>query len=385
MKKRIWAMVLSLILLLCGCAAADEEEVWMYAVSAGKADAILLSAGDSVCLIDAGYARSRGKILTAMERMGVTRLDAVFVTHTDDDHVEGLTWLAQSDLEIGAWYASAMYTDIKKEEKHPAVQAAKLRGAQVQWLKAGDCVPLGNASLDVLAPIALSTDKDNDNSLVMMLRSASGDMLLTGDIEFPGEQTLLESGASLKCDVLKVANHADDDTASEAFVRAASPQVAVISTSSAEKPETPDPRVVSLLQSAGAQIAVTQDCTGGVLLRLNDHAVAVEWVNLPEPTSAVIVEDVVPGDDVVTLYNPGAQAQPLTDWYLYSDRGGELFVFPEGTVLAAGQRLTIGTNSTSEPFDLLWNDKKVIHKSKTDQITLYDACGMAVSSLSNGF
>jgi hypothetical protein len=62
-----------------------------------------------------------------------------------------------------------------------------------------------------------------------------------------------------------------------------------------------------------------------------------------------------------------------------------MFVLPEGTVIEAGQRLVIGTNSTEESFDVLWDDKKVIHKSKTDVIALYAPNGMAVSSLSNGY
>lgn len=384
MKRRIAALLLAIGLTLCGC-TSNAEEVWMYAVSAGKADAILLGVDDAVCLIDTGYARSRGKILAAMERMGVERLDAVFVTHTDSDHVEGLDWLAQSDIEIGAWYASAMYTGIKKEEKHPAVKAAKTRGEEVQWLQAGDSVSLGDAILNVLSPIALSTDKDNDNSLVLMLQSTEGNILLMGDAELPAEQMLLESGVSLKCDVLKVANHADDDTTGAAFVLAASPQAAVISTSSEEKPETPDPRAVALLESVGAQVAVTQDCTGGVLVRLTNRVASVEFIDLPEPIETVVVKDVLAEDDLITLYNSGAEAQSLNGWYLYSDRGGELFVFPEETVIGAGQYLTIGSNSTEQSVDLRWNDKKVVHKSKTDVIALYDENGMLVSSHSNGF
>ena len=385
MRQKLLALMLALSLMMSGCAAGAESDVWMYAISAGKADAILLGAGGAVCLIDAGYGRSRGKILAAMDRMGVNRLDAVFVTHTDDDHTEGLDWLARSEIEIGSWYASAMYTGIKKVEKHPAVQAAALRGQQVRWLQAGDSVPLGSAVLDVLAPIEPATDKDDNNSLVMMLRSGNGSILLTGDIEFPAEQTLLASGASLKCDVLKVANHADNDTTGDAFVRATAPQVAVISTSSEEKPETPDPRAIALLESVGAQVAVTQDCTGGVLVRLSEGAADVEYVDLPQPDSAVTIEDVVAGEDIVTLFNGSAEAATLDGWYLYSDRGGELFVLPENTVLEPGQRLVIGTNSTEESIDLRWDDKKVVHASKTDVITLYDANGMVVSSMSNGF
>lgn len=384
-KTILWALILAMLMTLTGCAASGEtDDVWMYAVSVGKADAILLGVGDSACLIDAGYARSRGKILSAMEMMGVDRLEAVFVTHTDDDHTDGLEWLAESGVEIGAWYASAMYTGVKKEEKHPAVKAAKLDGQNVRWLQAGDSVPLGSAVLDVLGPSVLNTDKDDNNSLVMMLRSAQGNILLAGDMEFEQESVLLASGADINCDVLKVGNHADNDTGSEAFIRAASPSVAVISTDSYEKPETPDPRLVNYLRNTGAQVSVTQEATGGILVRLSGGAPTVELINLPVPQTGVVISDVVAGEDIITLNNPGA-AQDLTGWYLFSEKGGEMYVFPEGAVIESGARLTVGTNSTEEHFDLLWDDKKVINKSKTDLITLYDANGMPVSGMTNGY
>ena len=385
MRRRLLAGLLAaLMTALTGCAAdAEAADVWMYAVSAGKADAILVGAGDSVCLIDAGYARSRGKILAAMERMGVERLDAVFVTHTDDDHTDGLEWLAESGIEVGAWYASAMYTGVK-EKKHPAVKAAAIRGEQVRWLQAGDSVPLGSARLDVLAPISLYTDKDDNNSLVMMLRSDAGSILLAGDMEFPEEAELVASGVSLDCDVLKVANHADDDTTGEAFVRAASPKAAVISTSTEEKPETPDPRAVALLQAAGAEVAVTQECTGGILVRLSDGVPAVERVSLQEPEAQISIARVIPGEDLIVLSNDGAAAS-LAGWYLCSERGGEMMVLPEGTAIAPGGTLTIGTKSSDGEFDLLWDDKNVIHSSKRDVISLYAPNGLPVSEMDNGY
>ncbi len=382
MRKRFWrrALLAALCLLLTASAAA---ETWMYAVSAGKADAILLGGDGWAALVDAGYARSRGKILAAMRQMGVTRLDAVFLTHTDRDHAEGLEWLAESEIEVGAWYASAMFMGVK-EKKHPAVQAARARNQEVVWLHAGDSVPLENAVFSVLAPSEPASDKDNNNSLVMMLESADGRILLAGDMELPEEEILLGSGADLSCDVLKTANHGDDDANSEAFLRAAAPDVAVFSTSSAEKPGTPNPATVAALESLGAQVCVTENCTGGVLTRLSSGETSVEWVNLPEPETGVRIECVEPGADRITLANDGTADADLSGWMLVSEKGNEWFVLPEGTTIAAGGRLILGTNSTDGAFDLLWDDKKVVHKSKTDLFTLYDANGMTVDAMDNG-
>jgi len=362
---------------------AAGTDVWLYAVSAGKADALLVGVGDAVCLIDAGYGRSMGKIRAAMTRMGVEKLDAVFVTHTDDDHVEGLEWLARSDFPVDAWYASAMFIDVK-ESKHPAVKAAEERGQSVRWLRAGDKVALGSGTIEVLAPSVLHTDKDDNNSLVLMVRTGEGSMLLAGDIELPAESLLLAGGSDLKCDVLKVANHADDDTTSEAFAREASPQVAVICTDSGEKPGTPDARVMALLRTVGAQVAVTQECTGGVLVRLAAGKAYTEYVNLSEPDAGVSIRNVDADGDTVTVINGGEAERSLAGWYIVSDRGGEMYLFPDDAALAPGGTLIVGTQSSEGAYDLLWDDKKVIHKSKNDVLTLYNADGMAVSAQSNG-
>ena len=36
----------------------------------------------------------------------------------------------------------------------------------------------------------------------------------------------------------------------------------------------------------------------------------------------------------------------MSGFYLYSDKGGEMYTFPEGTSLSPGVTLTVGTNST---------------------------------------
>lgn len=385
MKKR-WLAILSAILMMmpAGCAAGAGTDVWMYAVSVGKADAILLGVDDAVCLVDTGYGRSRGKILAAMEYMGVEKLDAVFLTHTDDDHTGGLDWLAESHIQVDAWYGSAMYIDVK-EENHPLVRAAGKRGQPVIWLKAGDRVPMGTAVLDVLAPQTLNQEKDDNNSLVMMLRSAEGNILLGGDMEFPEEEGLLRNGVALKCDVLKVANHADDDTTSEAFAVAASPKLAVICTDTREKAETPDPRVVAQLQSVGAQVRVTQECTGGLLVRLKGGQPSVETVNLPEATQEIVMEQVRPEEDTVTLYNRGTQAVDLGNWVLFSSKGKEALILAEDTVIQPGGRLVIGSKSASGNCDVIWPEKNVVHDSKTDVLTLYDLKGMPAASADNGY
>ena len=278
MKKRFRRLLAgALTVLMCGTAQAQVE---LFAVNVGKGDALVVRAGDYTCLIDTGKEKAQEQLEVALKALGVEALDAVFITHTDKDHVGGLKWLRESDIEIRAIYASRYYPNTT-EKKHPAVKAAKKLDLTVNWLGAGDSVPLGDsgAVFRVLAPEMEIPDDEDDNSLVMMLESPDGRILLTGDMEHVEEAALLASGADLRCDVLKVANHGDSDATSAALIAACAPSVALISTDSAEKPGSPDAGVVRNLQGVGCAVYVTQDASLGIRVTLDGGRVAVENVN----------------------------------------------------------------------------------------------------------
>ena len=377
-------------------ATSGDGAVRLLAVNVGKGDALVLRAGDYVCLIDAGRNYSLGRVTEALAMMGVseadgkTRLDAAFLTHTDGDHAGGLAGLARGfgahpELRVDNWYAPAMYTGVKAE-KHPAAVAAGACGQAVNWLERGDVIPLGDtgAALRVLAPAHLFTDKDDNNSLVMMLESPQGKILFTGDMELPEEADLLSFGDDLKCDVLKVPNHGDDDTTGEVFARAAGARLAVISTDSAEKASTPDPGVVARLQAAGSRVVVTQQAEMGLLVTLAGGEVTVEDVGIERPeVSGLSIAEVDAGDDRIVLRNDSGAPVDLTGFALVSDPGSEMYVFA-GRRIDPGATLTVGTRSTEGECDVLWDDKKVIHRKKTDTIRLYDGFSRLVDEMDNG-
>lgn len=366
------------------------DAVFLFAANVGKGDALILRVGDYVCLIDTGKPHVYGRLRSSLAVMGADAgLDAVFVTHTDSDHVGGLEWLAPESgnaaVPADAWYASAMVTGVKRE-KHPAAEAAGRSGHEIQWLRRGDAVPLGDtgATLRVLAPASLHEDED-DNSLVMLLESDQGRMLLTGDLELPGEAELLSFGDDLGCAVLKVANHGDGDATGAEFARAAGAQVAVISTDSLEKPGTPDPGVLERLRAAGSRVAVTQDAGLGVLVTLSGGVATAEYVDIDAPLpEGLSLAGVDAEDDRIALKNSSGAAVALDGFSLFSDRGNELYAFPDGARIEPGATLVIGTRTTDGEYDLLWDDKKVIHRKKTDVITLYDGFGRVLDQRDNG-
>ena len=274
--KRTLTALLAALLLLSGCAVAGETEtdslnVEIVAFNVGKADAILVRLGESDYLIDAGLKKQFDTLESDLKALNVTHLKGVFLTHTDKDHGGGMVKLAESGVQIDAIYAAEMYYE-KSYDKHQAVKAADALDMDVTWLRAGDVIDAGNGcAFEVLGPLSLDEQDENNNSLVLRLTTPEGTALLMGDAELEEEAEIIAASADkLDADYLKVAHHGRDDATSAAFARMVSPQIAVISTDRTDEPRSAATSVIALLEDAGAAVYITEHFELGVRVRLTD-------------------------------------------------------------------------------------------------------------------
>ena len=114
MRKRICALVLALLLtvlpaLATGQSAPNDPVVQALFINVGKADSALLLLGEKRYLVDAGSKESAAAMLDALAHFGVDRLEGVFITHTDKDHVGGLGALLKSGIQVEKLYAPAYF------------------------------------------------------------------------------------------------------------------------------------------------------------------------------------------------------------------------------------------------------------------------------------
>ena len=278
MKKNLILLILTMSLLVSGvsAAAAEETELSLLAINVGKADSLLLRSGTSAYLIDTGTKKSAPALLSVLRKEGITRLTGVILTHTHADHVGGLKELLSSEIAVESIYTSRYYVLKKEDGKHPVEKAIKKTDYQYGFLAGGDTLPLDGGRLTVLGPIEMNEDTENNNSLVLLAEGGGGSMLLTGDMEFPEEDSLLKAGVIPQVDVLKIGNHGEGDATSRQFVITASPKLAVISTNTEEEPDTPDPAVIRLLQGQNIPVVITQDAENGVLVTLKGGEIFTE-------------------------------------------------------------------------------------------------------------
>ena len=359
---------------LASSAIADGQNAVTF-LNVGKADAALISLDGHFYLIDTGTAESVPLLFGALEILGVERLDAVFLTHTHGDHIGGMEALGRA-YPIGQIYG-AQYSENKKDGTNKIANLAEKLGLPLTRLSAGDTLPAGNAgTFTVLGPLCYNVEDDNDNSLVLRLTLNSFSILFAGDMQFAEEQTLLKSGAELSADVLKVGNHGNPDATGDDFAKAVSPDLAVISTDTSVDTDSANPRVLAALD--GAQILLTQDTPVGVGLVLSEGGYSVSSVERPKAGLSLTITSVNVGQQSVAIRNEGDGVADLSGCVLLSQRGGEIFRFPEGSLLEPG-KTTVVTGAGGGGDYSFTGEENPWSKKKADPAMLYDRFGNLLS------
>lgn len=357
-------------------ALPGEDGFAILFVNVGKGDAAILRFGETTALIDTGSAASAPQLIAGLNALSVTAIDAVFITHSHSDHLGGLDALA-ANYEIPMVYCP-LFSEQDKDGEGKIVKRAEKLNLAHQTLLAGDRVAItGDVSFEVLGPLALNKEDDNDNSLVLRFSYGGKTFLFAGDMQFAEEQTIIDSGADISSDVLKVGNHGNPDATGEAFAALVSPAFAVISTSTREDANSANARVFAALSTA--EVFVTQDFAIGALLTLDETGGIL--VSNPARNAAplgVVMQSLDAEHQLVTLVNNGATPADLSGCILFSARSNAVLRFPEATVLPTGASLLIGQEG-----DLAFpGEEKPLSKKKKNAVTLYDSLGAILSEIS---
>ena len=354
--------------------AEETHDFSVMFINVGRADATLIQVDGLSYLIDTGEKSSVPALYAALEMMDVQKLKAVFLTHTHGDHIGGMEALADR-YEIGTLY-SAMISEDKKDGTNKIKELATALSTPHIQLAAGDKVELTpEIGFDVLGPLEYNNDDDNDNSLVLKLSINGKTFLFTGDMQFAEETTLLKADVDLSADVLKVGNHGNPDATSQEFAAAVSPEIAVIPTDTSVDEDSANERVVSALK--GAEVFVTQDYPYGILLTVDAGGKIDVSDPRPEGNNAKIqILELDKNAQTITLINNG-EAADISGYFIFSENGSEVYVFPDGTYMQAGETISVACKGGQG--DLIWDEKKIWKTKKEDTAVLYDRFGNELS------
>ena len=249
--------------------AGPDSGLSIEALDVGQGDAILLRWRRSAVLVDGGgtfdIAASdfgRTRLLPKLLDRGVTRLDAVLLTHPHPDHALGLFSVLE-ELPVGELWTSSGVDENGFLER--LSNAARRRRVPVRRLETGDRLSVGGARLSVLhsGGRPRKTDAINNQSAVVRVERDGRSALLTGDAGAAVERELAARGSLPPADLLKVGHHGSRTSTSAELLGAVGPRVAVLSCGRRNRFGHPAPEVVSRIDAARVALLRTDrrsDC-----------------------------------------------------------------------------------------------------------------------------
>lgn len=177
-------------------------------------------------------------IVPYLQAQGVKRLDAILLTHSDSDHCNALDEVIQ-EVPVGLFLDGSATRQPSGEIAEVSVdevdywtlrREAREYGIPRKLARAGQTLQLGDGVvLQILAPMRPALAGDNNHSMVAKLVYGDTSILLTGDIEKEAEMQLVHRGVNLQCTILKVGHHGSATSSTAAFLEAANPAAAIIS------------------------------------------------------------------------------------------------------------------------------------------------------------
>lgn len=276
--KRALAVILLLTSLLSvgyGAQAApanEAEHLIIHYMDVGQADGMLLIAGDTTVLIDAGNTDTARDVVSYLDRFGIEELDLVVNTHPHGDHLGGIPAVLGSISAKEVWCSHTEYDTYLFSS---FLQAMDKQNLTIRDPAPGTTYTSDGLHIEVLGPqFENETYNDlNDTSLVLMVEFGEKKFLFTGDMEAYAENQLVQAGIDLKADVLKVGHHGSYSSTSQSFLRKVSPEFGVISCGRDNEYGHPHKEPLRQLQNADVELYRT-DLMGDIILVTDGQTLA---------------------------------------------------------------------------------------------------------------
>ena len=260
--------------------AYKPREFSINMLDIGQGDCFVVNDGNNdIYISDCGSTTvqnvGKTRLLPFLKSKGWGKVDTIFISHMDKDHVNGVNDLLKcAEITIGRIIISASYKSDKLNcaELEELKELAKMRDIKLFYMKKGDEIVGKDISFRCIYPTGEEDIKDqNEASIVMRMDYKELSMLFTGDIAGSTEEKIIEGSDrdTLDCDILKVCHHGSKNSSTDDFLKKVSPKLYLISCGLMNRYGHPHRDTLSRMTEEGGRILRT-DHMGGTQIKLAD-------------------------------------------------------------------------------------------------------------------
>ena len=224
-----------------------KGEVELVVFDVGQGLSVLVRTAGHRLLYDAGPAVRDGfdagerVVVPGLRALGVNRLDAVVVSHGDNDHAGGAQ-AVRAALPAAVWHAPP---------DMPAAWAMQACAAGERWQWDG-------VDFEFLHPHGRFPYLRNESSCVLRVQGQHGAVLLAGDIGEVIEEGLAKrQPQQLRADVVLAPHHGSAGSSTPPFVTTTQARLVLVSTGHGNRFGHPRREVVERWRHAGAEVLTT--------------------------------------------------------------------------------------------------------------------------------
>lgn len=263
-RKKWVRLVIPLGMLFLILLFPKEKEFEIDVLDVGQGDGIYLCTSDGVSMfVDGGSISEKQvgiyRILPFLKSKGVGEISYWFVSHTDNDHISGLTEVLESGYPVRNLVFSKAVQEIEKTRE--LAELAERCGTEVIYLQAGDRLSTSQAEMECLYPSAGQKTEDvNDLCLTLQYRDGGFQAFFAGDISSEVEEKLLAQGCIEKVNLYKASHHGSNYSSGEQLLQLLAPEVTIASAGEDNRYGHPGQQAVERIKAVGSSFFCTIDC-----------------------------------------------------------------------------------------------------------------------------
>jgi competence protein ComEC len=270
-KFLILVLILSQLILFL---PSPDRNLRITILDVGQGDAIFMESGEGTSFLIDGGSADEGRVGTYrivpfLKSQGIHKLDYAIITHSDQDHINGLTEIINEELFP---IRCLVLPDLSnKDEAYLNLETLAIeKGIPVKYIKAGDYIKEGQLDIFCLHPAMDDINiTSNAGSTVLSVTYGEFDMLFTGDLEAEGERLLIQRlkdktysrewgiHPAIDYEVLKVAHHGSKYSTSEELLELVKPEISLISCGRDNRYGHPHQELLDRLTGVGSMELIT--------------------------------------------------------------------------------------------------------------------------------